>query len=323
MMEINNTDWRYTVMPAVFTWLKESKTGALEIDLEATQKYASDILKVKGKGGTKMGGLVGSGTLGENSYLSTAQRLSLLKALSEIAKEYNVPLISGAAAETKEELAQIVTELATVGVDTVMVMPPKTAEAPSDEDMYAYYALSATAARDAGITIMPYNNPDAAGYHALSPELLKRLAALPEVTALKISTTDVSIIETLMLENNDVKILAGVDTVTVHAGLAGACGGITGVGCIFPKASVTMQEYVNNGEWAEANKISQAMNSISYLDAQPLLLEYLKFAFGVHHNDADGGLRTLGKKLTQQQIDDVRARYTLAKERLERLDLID
>ena len=120
---------------------------------------------------------------------------------------------------------------------------------------------------------MPYNNPDAAGYHPLSTDLLKRLSVLPNVTALKISTIDVSIIETLMLQNKDLKILAGVDTVTVYAGLAGASGGITGVGCIFPKASVTMQEYVLNGEWAEANKISQAMNSISYLDAQPLLLE--------------------------------------------------
>ena len=203
-----------------------------------------------------------------------------------------------------------------------MVMPLKTKTVPSDEEMYAYYALAATAAKEAGVTIMPYNNPDAAGYHAISIDLLRRLAALPEVTALKISTIDVSIIETLMLENKELKILAGVDTVTVHAGLAGACGGITGVGTIFPKASVTMQEHVLKGEWDEANKISQAMNSISYLDAQPLLMEYLKFAMGIHHNDVDGGLRTFGKKLTQQQIDDVRARYILAKERLEFLDLI-
>ena len=309
-------------MPAVFTWLKESKSGNLEIDLDATKKYAAGILKVQGKGGSRMGGLVGSGTLGENSYLSSEQRLSLLKALSEVAKEYNVPLISGAAAETKEELAKIVEDLATVGVDTVMVMPPKTTAIPSDEEMYAYYALAEATARDAGITIMPYNNPDAAGYHELSTNLLRRISVLPNVTALKISTIDVSIIETLMLENKDLKILAGVDTVTVHAGLAGACGGITGVGCIFPKASVTMQEYVINGEWDKANQISQAMNSISYLDAQPLLMEYLKYAFGIHHNDADGGLHTFGKKLTQQQIDDVQARYILAKKRLEVLDLI-
>ncbi|WP_232505656.1 dihydrodipicolinate synthase family protein [Flavobacterium crassostreae] len=309
-------------MPAVFTWLKESESGALEIDLEATKKFASDILKVQGKGGSRMGGLVGSGTLGENSYLSSEQRLSLLKALSEVAKEYNVPLISGAAAETKEELAKIVADLATVGVDTVMVMPPKTTAVPSEEEMYAYYELAEVTARGAGITIMPYNNPDAAGYHALSTDILRRISVLPNVTALKISTIDVSVIETLMLENKDLKVLAGVDTVTVHAGLAGACGGITGVGCIFPKASVTMQEYVVNGEWAKANQISQAMNSISYLDAQPLLMEYLKYAFGIHHNDATGGLRTLGKKLTPEQIEDVRARYILAKERLEVLDLI-
>ena len=322
-METNSTDWRYTVMPAVFTWLKESESGALEIDFETTQKYAANILRMQGKGGTRMGGLVGSGTLGENSYLSTEQRLSLLEALSYVAKEYNVPLISGAAAKTKEELAIIVKELAKVGVDTVMVMPPKTEKAPSDEEMYEYYEFAATAAKEAGVTIMPYNNPDAAGYHALSFDLLRKLAALPEVTALKISTSDVSIIETLTLEDKDTKVLAGVDTVTVHAGLAGACGGITGVGCIFPKASVTMQEYVNNGNWTEANKISRAMNSISYLDAQPLLLEYLKFAFAIHHNDDAGGLRTFGKKLTQQQIDDVRARYVLAKERLAALDLLD
>ena len=309
-------------MPAVFTWLKESKSGALEIDFDATQKQAAGILKVQGKGGSRMNGLVGSGTLGENSYLNTKQRISLLKSLSEVAKDYNVPLISGAAAETKEELATIVEGLATAGVDTVMVMPPKTKEIPSDEEMYSYYELAESTARGAGISVMPYNNPDAAGYHALSTELLLKLAELPNINALKISTIDVSIIETMMLANKDLKILAGVDTVTVHAGLAGACGGITGVGCIFPKASVTMQEYVSNGQWAEANKISQAMNSISYLDAQPLLMEYLKLAMGIHHNDVAGGLRTFGKKLTQYEIDDVRARYILAKERLEVLDLI-
>lgn len=310
------------VMPAVFTWFKESKSSSLEIDFEATQKQAAGILKAQGKGGSRMSGLVGSGTLGENSYLNSNQRLSLLKSLSEVAKEYNVPLISGAAAETKEELAKIIEGLATVGVDTVMVMPPKTKAIPSDKEMFEYYALSEATAKDVGITIMPYNNPDAAGYHALSTELLLKLANLPNVTALKISTIDVSIIETMMLANKDLKILAGVDTVTVNAGLAGAIGGITGVGCIFPKASVTMQEYVTKGEWANANKISQALNSLSYLDAQPLLMEYLKLAMGIHHNDVAGGLRTLGKKLTQQEIDDVQARYILAKERLKVLDLI-
>lgn len=322
MIETNNSDWRHSVMPAVFTWLKESKSGALEIDLDATQKYAADILKVQGKGGSRMGGLVGSGTLGENSYLSTEQRLTLLKAFSDVAKEYNVPLISGAVAETKEELAKIVEGLATVGVDTVMIMPPKTKAFPSDYEMYDYYELAEETARNVGVTIMPYNNPDAAGYHAISTDLLRRISALPNVAALKISTIDVSIIETLTLENKDLKVLAGVDTVTVHAGLAGASGGITGVGAIFPKASVTMQEYVLNGEWAEANKISQALNSLSYLDAQPLLMEYLKLAMGIHHNDIAGGLRTYGKKLNQQQIDDVQARYNLAKERLGAIDLL-
>ena len=266
------------VMPAVFTWLKESKSGTLEIDFDETQKQAAEILKTQGKGGSRMSGLVGSGTLGENSYLSNKQRISLLKSLSEVAKEYNVPLISGAAAETKEELAKIVEGLATVGVDTVMVMAPKTKTVPSEKEMFEYYALSEATAKDVGVTIMPYNNPDAAGYHAISTELLLKLSQLSNVTALKISTIDVSIIETLILENKDLKILAGVDTVTVHAGLAGACGGITGVGCIFPKASITMQEYVLKGQWDKANKISQALNSLSYLDAQPLLLEYLKLA---------------------------------------------
>ncbi len=322
-METTSTDWLYTVMPAVFTWLKESESGALEIDFDETRRQAEYVLKAQGKGGSRMGGLVASGTLGENSYLSNEQRLSLLKSLSEVSKKYDVPLISGAVAETKEEIAKIITGLATVGVGTVMVMPPKTLEVPSDEDMYEYYSLAASAAKEAGVTIMPYNNPDAAGYHAISSDTLIKLADLPEIVALKISTIDVSIIETLLLENKDLKILAGVDTVTVYAGLAGACGGITGVGTVFPKASVTMQEYVLKGEWAQALKVSQAMNSISYLDGQPLLMEYLKFAMGIHHNDAVGGLRTLGKKLTRDQIEDVRARYILAKERVEALGLLD
>lgn len=54
-----------------------------------------------------------------------------------------------------------------------------------------------------------------------------------------------------------------------------------------------------------------------------MLLEYLKFAFGIHPNDEQGGLRTLEKKLTAAQIDDVRARYQLAKEPLEALGLAE
>ncbi|EDP71346.1 hypothetical protein FBALC1_02642 [Flavobacteriales bacterium ALC-1] len=47
------------VMPAVFTWLKESKSGSLEIDFDITQKQAAGILKAQGKGGSRMSGLVG------------------------------------------------------------------------------------------------------------------------------------------------------------------------------------------------------------------------------------------------------------------------
>ena len=77
-METTSTDWLYTVMPAVFTWLKESESGALEIDFDETRRQAEYVLKAQGKGGSRMGGLVASGTLGENSYLSPEQRLSLL-----------------------------------------------------------------------------------------------------------------------------------------------------------------------------------------------------------------------------------------------------
>ena len=39
------------VMPAVFTWLKELDSSALEIDFDTTQKQAAGILKTQGKGG--------------------------------------------------------------------------------------------------------------------------------------------------------------------------------------------------------------------------------------------------------------------------------
>ena len=44
---------------------------------------------------------------------------------------------------------------------------------------------------------------------------------------------------------------------------------------------------------------------------------------GIHHNDPEGGLCTYGKKLTQQEIDDVPREISTAKERLERLGLAD
>ena len=64
----------------------------------------------------------------------------------------------------------------------LLVMPPKTKAAPSDKEMFAYYELANSTAKDVGVTIMPYNNPDAAGYHAISTELLLKFSEFSNVS---------------------------------------------------------------------------------------------------------------------------------------------
>ena len=95
-----------------------------------------------------------------------------------------------------------------MGADGVMIIPPFYS-VPTDDELYAHYKKVSDAI---GIPIMVYNNPATANVDMM-PELIARLAEIPNCQYVKESTLDPTRVR-------DIIRLAG-DKITVFAGVLG------------------------------------------------------------------------------------------------------
>ena len=109
---------------------------------------------------------------------------------------------------TPDEVVRTSREAESMGADGVMIIPPFYS-VPTDDELYAHYKKVSDAI---GIPIMVYNNPATANVDMM-PELIARLAEIPNCLYVKESTLDPTRVR-------DIIRLAG-DKMTVFAGVLG------------------------------------------------------------------------------------------------------
>ena len=119
-----------------------------------------------------------------------------------------VPVLIGTGAEWTDEVVRTSREAESMGADGVMIIPPFYS-VPTDDELYAHYKKVSDAI---GLPIMVYNNPATANVD-MQPELIARLAQIPNCQYVKESTLDPTRVR-------DIIRLAG-DRMTVFAGVLG------------------------------------------------------------------------------------------------------
>ena len=130
-----------------------------------------------------MHGLVIAGTTGEWTSLSGTERKSLFAAVGA-QLQGKLPLIAGCTAFTASEVLEFARHAQTCGFDGILVAAPPYVR-PSEEELYLHYAeISA----HSPLPVCVYNWPPGTGID-MSLALLRRLAALDNVVAIKQSTS--------------------------------------------------------------------------------------------------------------------------------------
>ena len=119
-----------------------------------------------------------------------------------------MPVLIGTGAEWTDEVVRTSREAESMGADGVMIIPPFYS-VPTDDELYAHYKKVSDAI---SIPIMVYNNPATANVDMM-PELIARLAQIPNCQYVKESTLDPTRVR-------DIIRLAG-DRMTVFAGVLG------------------------------------------------------------------------------------------------------
>lgn len=262
---MSKIDWT-GVYPAVLTPFTKEDT----IDFPLFQKNIETQLKAG------VDGIVLSGSLGEASTLSSAERLELLLFCKEMVKG-QVPIVVNIAEQSTKVAIQEAKIAEQNGADGLMLLPPMRYKSDDNETIEFFKAVAA----NTSLPIMIYNNP--VDYKIMvTLKMFDELADIPNIEAVKESTRDVINITRMYNRFGDrYKILSGVDPLAYESLCAGADGWVAGLVDAFPHETVAIYRLIRAGRYKEALKIHRWFLPLLELDIHPKLVQYIKLAASI------------------------------------------
>jgi 4-hydroxy-tetrahydrodipicolinate synthase len=239
----------------------------LSVDLDATQAGYDALVR------DGVHGLVVLGTCGENNSLEPDEKRRVLEAAVEVVAG-RIPILVGVSELTTPRCVQFARDAERIGADALMALPAMV-YVPTEAELAAHFRAVAGAS---GLPIMLYNNPPA--YRtAISIAVLKQLADLPTVVAVKESAPDTRRFTDLFNAFGERYVLmAGLDDVAMEGLLLGAEGWISGLTSAFPKESVALVAALARGDLEEARTIYRWFMPLLHLDADHDLVQSIKLA---------------------------------------------
>jgi 1-pyrroline-4-hydroxy-2-carboxylate deaminase len=251
------------VMPAITTCFDLR----LQIDHEFTARHVTWLVE---NGCT---GIVTNGSLGEGGCLTLEEKKALWNTCIDAVGE-RVPIIAAIAAMTTAEAIIQAQAAEAAGCSGLMVLPPYVYRGDSREMKYhVSEIISATS-----LSCMLYNNPIAYGTDFLPEHVAELADELPNLHAVKESSTDVRRVTAIRaLIGDRLEIFVGVDDAIVEGINAGAVGWIAGLVNAFPRESVDLFDLATNGESDKARKLYEWFLPLLRLDTVPKFVQLIKF----------------------------------------------
>jgi 1-pyrroline-4-hydroxy-2-carboxylate deaminase len=239
----------------------------LQLDIESCRRTLTALAD------DGVDGLVLLGTVGENNSLRAEEKRLVLRAAVE-AVGGRIPLVAGVSELTTDGAIAYARDAEKLGVDALMLLPAMV-YVPTDEELLAHFTAVAQAT---ALPIMLYNNPPAYRV-AISLDVLERLAATPNIVAVKESAPDPRRFTDIINRFGDrFTLLAGLDDVALEGLLLGASGWVSGLTSAFPRESVAMVHAARRGDWHEARRIYRWFMPLLHLDADHDLVQSIKLA---------------------------------------------
>ncbi|MEO7658720.1 MAG: dihydrodipicolinate synthase family protein, partial [Pyrinomonadaceae bacterium] len=250
------------VMPAITTCFDED----LNIDHEFTARHVKWLVE---HGCT---GIVTNGSLGEGGTLSPDEKIALWKTCVAAVGD-KVPVIAAIASMATSDAVGQARAAESAGCRGLMVLPPYIYRGDWRE-MKAHITAVCNAT---DLSCMLYNNPVAYGTDFLPEQVAELAAEIPNLDAVKESSTDVRRITAIRaLTDKRSAIFVGVDDCIVEGINAGATGWIAGLVSAFPKESVDLFNYAMNGDADKARVLYEWFLPLLRLDTVPKFVQLIK-----------------------------------------------
>jgi len=203
-----------------------------------------------------------TGSTGEFFSLTSEEHKRVIKiVVDETAGR--VPVVPGTSHSGTKMTVEISKYAESVGADGVMIVPPYY-ELPTLKGIYEHFK---TVAKSIKIGIVVYNNPSTSKI-TIGPELMRKLAKIPNIVAVKESTANMTLALRLLSQLGDrltFSMGSGEELAPFYY-MSGAKGHVSAIANFAPKIAVSMYEAAMKKDWNEVMKIHSKLIPYFELD---------------------------------------------------------
>ena len=223
--------------------------------------------------GSGVHGLTPLGSTGEFAYLTTGQRLAMVRATVQAARG-RVPVIAGVAATTTAEAVRLAKAVMDLGADGVLAILE--AYFPIADSGVESYFRAIAAATDGPVVL--YTNPQFQRSD-LSLPVIRRLAMVENIVAIKDASTNTGRLLSILAETGgQMDVFAASAHIPAAVMLIGGVGWMAGPACIIPQQSVALYELCRNADWTAAMALQRRLWAVNGVFAKYALAACIKGA---------------------------------------------
>ena len=223
-------------------------------------------LELQAKGGVR--GVVPCGTTGEAPTLAFDEQRSLIARAVEVAHPIGVQVMGGAGSNNTHHAVELHRMVKATGADAALHVAPYYNK-PSQEGIYRHFMAIADSC---DLPIVLYSIPGRCGV-AILPETVERLAAHPNIVAIKEATGSLDSASEIR-RRCDLPILSGDDSLTIGFQAVGAIGVVSVVSNLVPDRVQALVAACNRNDFDAARAMHQALlplaKGLLSLDVNPV-----------------------------------------------------
>lgn len=211
--------------------------------------------------------IIVTGTTGEGSTLSDEEKISVIEFTVNIINN-RIPVIAGTGSNDTRHAAEFSRRVEKLGVDGLLVVTPYYNKG-NENGIYEHYKAIAEGVK---IPVILYNVPSRTGVN-LSIPLLKRLAQIENITALKEASGNISYVAEVAREIPELDIYSGNDDMVVPVLSLGGKGVISVSANIIPDISHDMTASFLKGDVKKARELQLKYNDLVnalFLETNPV-----------------------------------------------------
>lgn len=211
--------------------------------------------------------IIVTGTTGEGSTLSDEEKISVIEFTVDIINS-RIPVIAGTGSNDTRHAVEFSKRVEKLGVDGLLVVTPYYNKG-NENGIYEHYKAIAEGVK---IPVILYNVPSRTGVN-LSIPLLKRLAQIENITALKEASGNISYVAEVAREVPELDIYSGNDDMVVPVLSLGGKGVISVSANIIPDISHDMTVSFLKGDVKKARELQLKYNDLVnalFLETNPV-----------------------------------------------------